>query len=536
MKTIGKIFWTALSTLSTACMSVDANAAQSPPVVTVPDVTCVENAACTLVITKTKANSYSKIMLETVDGTAKAGTDYRALSTTITLSNNATRTTVPLTLIDNTIYQGSRTLGIRVTIVRFAQLPQTYVPTVVTIADDEAQPPAPTPPPSPTPDPTQPTGLAGETPIADTFDITTAVEPTWYGPCVGYTCSPGRGGTPFKSADPVGSFRMFCGPGQILKDDFMVYFGLPGASPHAHQFFGNLSANAFSTYPSLRTSGETTCGQASTPANRTAMWTPAAKVTIAGIDYYQKPDYMNLYYKRDPDSDPLCKKLPSQGGVGICADLPNGYRLIFGANMSTMTDGPTDVNSQNHDAIQFQCWPSEDGTVSNNGLNAYYHSIKEVIDAGCPVGARLMIIAAAPNCWDGQRLDSVDHRSHAAFSNGAMYAGQMFRACPEDHPYVLPNVEVQIAYTLGPEKATLRLDSDDQMTRMGFPGPAGWTWHMDYGEAWSPVVKFTWHKNCINMLLSCASGDLGNGTYIIGAGVPAGGWLKHQLVPVSSVQ
>jgi hypothetical protein len=62
----------------------------------------------------------------------------------------------------------------------------------------------------------------------------------------------------------------------------------------------------------------------------------------------------------------------------------------------------------------------------------------------------------------------------------------------------------------------------------------GSTWHMDYWEAWSPEVKATWHKYCINGHETCAGGDLGNGTQIIGASEPPGGWTKHQLVPVPS--
>jgi hypothetical protein len=58
---------------------------------------------------------------------------------------------------------------------------------------------------------------------------------------------------------------------------------------------------------------------------------------------------------------------------------------------------------------------------------------------------------------------------------------------------------------------------------------------MDYWEAWSPTVKATWHSTCVNQKLSCAGGDLGNGTQIIGGSEPAGGWTKHQLVALSSI-
>jgi hypothetical protein len=258
---------------------------------------------------------------------------------------------------------------------------------------------------------------------------------------------------------------------------------------------------------------------------------------LDGVGHVVKPDYMNLYYKRNPASDPL-NKSPDQGGVGIQTDLPNGIRFIFGANMKTMTDGPTDVNSQNHDAITFQCWASFDNSVSNNGINGYYHSMEEVRLAGCPIGARLMIIAAGPNCWDGVNLDSADHRSHMSWSNGPMYPGQFFRACPITHPRAISNVEVQVAYTIDQafRDGKWELDSERQMRAMGMTVVAGSTWHMDYWEAWSPSVKATWHRTCINQKLSCAGGDLGNGTDILKADhYPNSDFPTHQLVPLSSI-
>jgi hypothetical protein len=71
--------------------------------------------------------------------------------------------------------------------------------------------------------------------------------------------------------------------------------------------------------------------------------------------------------------------------------------------------------------------------------------------------------------------------------------------------------------------------SSDEMV----PGAkAGSTLHFDYFEAWSPTIKNDWFRNCIDKHLTCASGDLGNGMQMKDAGVPAGGWTRHQLVPV----
>ena len=62
-----------------------------------------------------------------------------------------------------------------------------------------------------------------------------------------------------------------CKPGQILRDDPIVYPGQAGAS-HLHQFWGNLGANANSNYQSLRTTGQSTCDNrgTNTPLNRSA--------------------------------------------------------------------------------------------------------------------------------------------------------------------------------------------------------------------------------------------------------------------------
>lgn len=493
-------------------------AGQQPPVVTLQSVSCPENASpCYINGTKQKSNSYTKIRLRPIDGAAKAGTDFTGFDVSLTLGNNTTAFKQSVDILNNQTFQGDRTFGIQIDILRWGQVPLTYTPTTVTIVDDEAQ-PAPQPP---------IVDVSGEATIQDNFDTAAGLELTWYGPN-------GRGGIAGPSPDPVGAFRIFAKAGNILKDDPLVLPGQCGGSPHAHQFFGNTGTNCNSNYQSLRTTGSTTSGNwqhdPEHPINRSAYWMPAMR---DGIGHYVLADYMNIYYKRNPNTDPMCKN-PDQGGVGICTDLPNGIRYVFGANMSTMTDGPTDVNSQNHDAITFQCWGSNDGTVSNGGANGYYHSIPEVVSAGCPIGARLMIIAAAPNCWDGHNIDTPDHRSQMAFSNGPMYPGQFFRACPSDHPYQIPNLEVQIAFTTDQafRDGKWELDSDRQMREQhGVTGPAGWTWHMDYWEAWSPAVKKIWHDNCINKKLTCSGGDLGNGTQIRDASLyPASAFPTHQLV------
>ena len=88
-------------------------AASMPPVFSAPSISCVENGPCTLVINKSAvAKSYSKLQVKTADGTAKAGIDYQAVNTILTIGNNTLHVSVPMPLIDNATYQGSRTFAV----------------------------------------------------------------------------------------------------------------------------------------------------------------------------------------------------------------------------------------------------------------------------------------------------------------------------------------------------------------------------------------------------------------------------------------
>ncbi len=352
--------------------------------------------------------------------------------------------------------------------------------------------------------------LAGESPIADNFDVAASLVTA--------------GETPTVAPDPTGAFRFLCGAGQLLKDDPLVYPGQPGAA-HLHQFFGNTGANAHSNYASLRTTGGTTCGESAAPVQRSSYWIPAM---LDGIGNAVKPDFMLTYYKALPASNPACGA-PDATHVGICIPLPNGLRFIFGYDMRTMTGGPTDVNSPDYWAFAFECTDKGGGA-----LGGRYRTIAAVVAEGkCPLDTGYLRVAAAiPQCWDGRNLDTADHRSHMAYATTGGVEG-IGRACPDTHPYKIPEIansfffKVDAAFLQG----KWRLSSDE----MHAGTTPGTTMHMDYWEAWSPTVKAAWQANCIDRHLSCNLGNLGNGQQIKGMQMPAGGWPVGVKVALSSL-
>ncbi|HVL53372.1 MAG TPA: DUF1996 domain-containing protein [Vitreimonas sp.] len=56
----------------------------------------------------------------------------------------------------------------------------------------------------------------------------------------------------------------------------------------------------------------------------------------------------------------------------------------------------------------------------------------------CPRTAPLGVRVAFPDCWDGERLDSDDHRSHLARSRDGR--------CPGSHPVLLAQLVFEVHY------------------------------------------------------------------------------------------
>ena len=361
------------------------------------------------------------------------------------------------------------------------------------------------PPPTTTPtDTVSPNGLAGEADIADNFDVTQWLEP---------------GEAPHASPDTVGAFRFTCLSGQLLKDDPIVYPGQPGKS-HLHQFFGNTAANASSNYQSLRTTGGSTCTRSTGESpQRTAYWMPAM---MDGAGNAVKPDWMNTYYKQLPASNPNCAVTLDASVIGKCVPMPNGIRFILGYNMATGTGGPADANSRDWWAMGFDCTDHVTGNTSYTGVQ---HSIAAILATGkCPAGAWLRVFVAFPQCWDGKNLDSADHRSHIVMPPQSI--------CPGDHPYKIPEVAVSAFFTVDDNffAGKWHLSSDEMM-----PGTVpGSTLHMDYWEAWSPVMKNLWQTNCIDGHLTCSTGNVGDGREIKGM-QQSGAFPNHVLVPLNSI-
>jgi hypothetical protein len=276
------------------------------------------------------------------------------------------------------------------------------------------------------------------------------------------------------SGDTTGNFRVVCSYSHMNYDDAIVYPGQPGAA-HMHTYFGNLDANASSTGPSLLAKGNSTCDGGI--SNRSAYWVPSI---IDGSGKPLVPEYNMIYYKSG---------YQGLGPNDIVSTLPLGLKMLAGDMKATAPQAAEWYDRPNN----WTC--NVDGGAWNvPGIPS------------CPAGAELVATVQFPQCWDGKRLDSPDHRSHVAY-------GKWGIGCPAGYPVGLPSISYNVHYIVPAEGTSkLRLSSD-----MYSGGPGGYSMHADLITAWDPAIANQWLANCVRQDADCNVGQITDTTKLMPA-------------------
>lgn len=275
--------------------------------------------------------------------------------------------------------------------------------------------------------------------------------------------------------EPSGNFRAICEYSHLAYDDPIVYPGQAGQS-HLHMFFGNTLANANSTYESLRTTGSSTCHGG--PINRSAYWMPAL---IDASGKVVTPDYLIVYYKGS-----IGAGAQYQAQIRAIRSMPAGLRMIAGYDMANPST-PTHFS-----------WACESGGPSSQQI------------PNCGSGVRVGVSLTFPTCWDGRNLDSANHRSHLAYRSADPHTGHL--SCPATHPVMLPEFTLGAWFSHDGNSRNWHLSSD-QMP--GMTHANGSTFHSDWFGAWDPTIQDTWVAKCINDMLNCQGGQIGNGQRLL---------------------
>ncbi|HEX6699481.1 MAG TPA: DUF1996 domain-containing protein [Gaiellaceae bacterium] len=242
------------------------------------------------------------------------------------------------------------------------------------------------------------------------------------------------------------NFWSNCRFSHTANDDPIVLPGHPGLS-HLHTFFGNVSTNAYSTFARLRRSS-TTCRP---PADRAAYWVP----TLLRDGREVRPEKAQLYYV--------------VLGYRQMRAFPSGLRMIAGdahagtpqSSLVTYWDcaGNTGIRSEPSAAPPARC-----GTVSGTVFTLRKGSTR-LVPMKVRSKTRLELRVNFPDCWDGKHLDSLDHKSHMAYSRHFV--------CPRSHPVKVPAIRLLIRYPVTSAKG-LTLSSGGLYSA-----------HADFFNAWN---------------------------------------------------
>lgn len=261
-----------------------------------------------------------------------------------------------------------------------------------------------------------------------------------------------------------------CAYSHTLGDDAIMMFGMPG---HAmwHDFFGNTSTDASSTYTTLRQNPTTTCTDL---ADSSAYWAPSLKLPD-GTEV--RPAYQKTYYQTvNSTQNPL-------------TSFPDGLQLLAGNHQGTSPNP----------RISFLC---NDGT----GYSSSAERTCTLPSGGGTIQFNIGI--QFPNCWDGKTIAAkpagTTHKPNAVYadSNGA---------CPADYPKHIPTVNMNVAYlfpgltSLDLRTVQLSLDpimnGDQRLEQWG----SIYTAHGDFINGWTTDAAKFMTERCMNNNYDCTS-------------------------------
>lgn len=283
--------------------------------------------------------------------------------------------------------------------------------------------------------------------------------------------------------DGSGAFRTHCIESHEGYDDPLISPGAPGQSHH-HIFFGNPTVDAYTSIDSLKFANATTCD--GIDLNKSAYWVPALYSEFGERIRYIDP----LFYYKTGYHVPAEEVVP----------MPEGLRMIAGT--------PSARSSQDLEVTKFRCesWTAPEPQFSAGDPLDHIALIPD-----CEEGDIVEMRLVFPQCWDGENLTSVDHKSHMAYPIPAQAPNVGTGYCPETHPVAIPeisyNFSVRVTEDTGsPQEWRFSPNSGDV--------PAGATFHGDWMNGWDTDTMETIVGNCLNEARECVVGLLGNGSQL----------------------
>ncbi|MFI8439694.1 DUF1996 domain-containing protein [Streptomyces rochei] len=253
-------------------------------------------------------------------------------------------------------------------------------------------------------------GAAG--PVADDFIDIDDVEPNSRASRNGLAAD-GDGGS-------TGTFTTDCGVNEndlFNSDNLIAAPGVDNGAHHVHDYVGNQDNDAFSSDEDLA-NADTSCRN---QGDRSTYYWPVLRLQDGTEEFDANDQGGGAEGNVGRILKPARAELKFVGNQqGDVVAMPKFLRIITG-DAKSFTNGDANANSS------WSCTGFEDRQVTD----------KYPL---CPEGSQVVRTANFQSCWDGQNIDSANHRDHMAFV-------QEDGGCPNGFQAV-PQLQVRLVYDI----------------------------------------------------------------------------------------
>jgi hypothetical protein len=253
----------------------------------------------------------------------------------------------------------------------------------------------------------------------------------------------------------AGGWITICSYDHSVNDDPIIFPGQPGKS-HLHDFLGNKSTNAYSSYSPMEAGG-TTCG---TAADKAGYWTPA--LYKAGTWVPPKGAYANGGATRNSFYYRANNVLSSYHVTAF----PANFQMVAGNSKATSEADNPELGHE----IYWGC--------SNNSPD-----VKSKTPISCSTGA-ITLHVGFPNCWDG--VVAPNETTHVRYPSSY--------TCPSGYGTVLPRVIFRLEYPVGTSSSSITLSSG-----------AYYTVHADFWNTWDQKGLQSLVTRCLDAHVDCGN-------------------------------
>ncbi|MFF1295207.1 MULTISPECIES: DUF1996 domain-containing protein [unclassified Streptomyces] len=261
----------------------------------------------------------------------------------------------------------------------------------------------------------QQNGQGGNGPTAADFVDITQVQANAQ-PGVGANGLPANG-----RSGARGSFTTKCGTNankNYNTDNVIVAPGVTNGAHHLHDYVGNQGNNAFASDAELA-AAQTTCQN---QGDKSSYFWPVLRLQDGTQDFDQNNAGGGTEGNTGKILQPAQAQLKFVGNKkGNVVAMPTALRIITG-------DAKAFVNGNANANVNWSCTGFENKV-----------QLKDKYPI-CPQGSQVVRTTNFQSCWDGQNIDSANHRTHVAFVKADGTCANGFKAIPQLQVRLVYNV------------------------------------------------------------------------------------------------